>query len=170
MVGKKTQNTALAPRAEAGMTRWTLWNEMTDIRRQMDDLFSRAFGYTPLSQLLPGNGFNFEPPVDIYTTEDKVFVCAALPGFTADAIDVEATPDTIIIQGERKALYDGEKTTSEQQSGYFGESQFCIQCTLPAEIDPHKVKSNFHDGILELEMTMTEKEKNKGVKVAVKAA
>lgn len=170
MITKPTPNTALTTRTEAGLTRLSPWDEFAVLRRQMDDLFSRAFGYTPLSRLIPENGFNYEPPLDIYTTDDKVVICAALPGFTSEQIEVEATSDTITIHGERKALYDMDKTVAEQQSGLMGESRFRIQCTLPAEIDPNKVKSSFRNGILQLEMPKTEQAKHKAVKVAIKAA
>lgn len=169
MFGKKAQSTALAPHVEPGMTRWNPWQEMTDIRRQMDDLFSRSFGYTPLSQLIPGSAFSFEPPVDIYTTDDKVFVYATLPGFTLDAINVEATPDTLTVHGERKALYDQDKAVPEQQTGSLEERKFRIVCTLPAEVDPNKIKAMFKDGMLTLEMPKAEQAKVNTVKVAIKA-
>lgn len=170
MIGKKGKGTALAPHVEPGMTRWTPWQEMTDLRQQMDNLLSRPFGYTPLSQFIPSGNFEYEPPVDIYTTDDKVFLYATLPGFTLDSIFVEATPEEITLHGERKALYDQDKAVPEQQSGTMGESRFRIQCTLPAEIDPNKIKATFRNGILELEMPRTDQAKTKTVKVAVKAA
>lgn len=167
-LGKKAASTTLAPRTEPGLTRWNPWSEWDEIRRQMDNLYSRAFGYTPLSEMIPVSGFNFEPAVDIYTSDDKVFAYAALPGFTPDAIHVEAGPDSLIIHGERKALHDTDRSVPEQKNGVTEESQFRIQCTLPAEIDPNKVKANFKNGVLELEMPKTEQAKTKSVKVTIK--
>jgi len=170
MSGKTTQANALAPRSETGLTRWNYRDEFAEMRRYMDDLFSRAFGYTPLSRLIPENGFNEEPPVDIYTTDDKVMVHTALPGYTPEAIEVEATTNTLTIQGERKARYDTDKVVPERQSGMMGESRFRIYFTLPADIDPNKVKASFRHGILELEMPKTEQAKTRSVKVEVKSA
>lgn len=168
MIGKKGKGTALAPHVEPGMTRWTPWQEMTDLRQQMDNLLSRPFGYTPLSQFIPSGNFEYEPPVDIYTTDDKVFLYATLPGFTLDSIFVEATPEEITLHGERKALYDQDKAVPEQHTGALEERRFRIVTTLPVEIDPNKVKAKYADGILTIEMPKAEQAKAKTVKVAIK--
>lgn len=170
MITKQTPTTALAPRTEPGMTRWSPWSEFATLRHQMDDLFSRAFGYTPLSRLMPEEGFAYEPPFDIYTNDKEVMLCAALPGYTPDQIDVQAAPEVITIHGERKAIYDADKTVPERQSGMLGESRFQIHCTLPVEINPNAIKATFHNGILELKMPKTEQAKSKEVKVKVQPA
>src|SRR5438128_4349602 len=85
-----------------GLTRWHPFEDFPEIRHRMEDIFSRAFGYTPLSRLLPNEPFIYEPAVDIYEKTDVVELFAALPGFTVDMIKVEATPEYIVIVGERK--------------------------------------------------------------------
>jgi HSP20 family protein len=169
MTATKTPNANIAKRSEAGMTRWNIMDELADVRRRMDDIFNRPFGYTPLARLFPDSEFNFTPPVDIYTTDAAVFVYASVPGFTPESIHVEATGDTVSIRGERKQVYDADKAVPEQQSGMMEESTFNIHFSLPAEIDPNKVKCTLNHGILNLEMPKTEHAKTKSVKVQVKA-
>jgi HSP20 family protein len=178
MAEKNAQNTALTRPGGgamtrpggAGLTQWNPWNEMAEMRRQMDDLFSRAFGYTPLSHLIPSEAQIFEPDVDIYETDDKVLLDASLPGFAPDQINVEATGDTVTIQGERTAFNEDEKAVQHRQSRISGFTRFSATYSLPAEIDPNRVKATFRNGMLHLEMPKTEQARTKGVKIHVEGA
>jgi HSP20 family protein len=179
MADKNAQNATLARPgggtvtrpAGSGVTTWNPWNEMAEMRRQMDELFSRAFGYTPLSRMIPALPSDLnEPDVDIYETDDRVRLDAALPGFAPDQINVEVTADTVSIQGERKTFNEDEKAVQHRQSRMSGFTRFSASYSLPAEIDPNRVKANFRDGILHLEMPKTEQARTKGVKIRVEGA
>jgi len=162
-----TQGTNLARRGETGVSRWSPWSELNEVRRQMDDLFSRAFGYTPLSHLIPGETGGYEPDVDIFETEDKVMVYCALPGYTPNDINVEATNDTITIRGERKPFTEHEKARHYRKGWVSGFNQFSATYSLPCEMDPKQVKATFRDGILQLELPKTEQARTKAIKVNV---
>jgi|YelNatPaOPRAMG01_1025707.scaffolds.fasta_scaffold198997_2 HSP20 family protein len=168
MLRRNTHGTALTRRGEGALAPISPWEEIEDLRRHMDDLFSRVFGYTPLSRLIP-SGPAFEPAVDLYETDDKVMLYATLPGFSPDAIHVETTPDTVTIQGERKALFDSEnqKAVAHRQGWVASEGSFSVSYTLPCEIDPNKVKATFRNGVLELDMPKSEHAKTKAVKIKV---
>jgi HSP20 family protein len=169
MFRRNPQSTALARRPEGGLTHWSPWEEMEDLRRHMDDLFSRAFGYTPLSRLIPTETMGFEPAVDIYETDDNVLFFAALPGFTPDSIHIEATQDSLTIQGECKPCYADEKAVAHRQSWLSESGNFSVSYSLPTEIDPNKVKATYRNGVLQLEMPKTEPSRTKPVKVNVSA-
>jgi len=170
MFRKNAPGTALAPRTEGEVVRWSPWEEMENIRHRMEELFSRAFGYTPLSRLIPSEPGVFEPAIDLYETDEKILLFAAVPGYTPEEIKVEATPETITLEGERKPLYEDEKAVQHRWSWLSGASRFSVCYTLPTEIDPNKVKATFCNGVLRLEMPKTEAAKTKSVKVSVKAA
>jgi HSP20 family protein len=156
--------------AEGHITRWSPMDELTELRRHMDDLFSRMFGYTPLSRLIPGEEPTFEPQVDLYETEDRLVVCATVPGYEPEAIHVEATQNAVTIYGERKPLYESEKTVAHRRSGLDTASSFRISYTLPKEIDPNKVRATYDKGVLQVEMPKTEQARTKSVKVNVTPA
>lgn len=144
------------------------WQEFDSLRRHMDDLFARSFGYTPLSRMLPAEWTGFEPQVDIHETDEAILLHASLPGYKPEQITVEATNNTLSIRGERKALLENERAIAHQQNGVSGSSQFQIAYTLPSEIDPNKVKANFNNGVLELELPKTEQARTKSVKINVR--
>jgi HSP20 family protein len=43
----------------------------------------------------------WEPPADIFESESQILVSIALPGVPADSIDVQVTPNGIVISAER---------------------------------------------------------------------
>jgi HSP20 family protein len=161
--------TAVARRNETLPTHWNSWNELSEMRRHFDDLFTRMFGHTPLSRMFPTPLLQNEPAADIYETDDKIVAYAALPGFTPEALDVQASADTITIRGERKAAQEDDKAVAHRNNGLTGYSTVNVTYTLPSEIDPNKIKATFTNGILNLEMPKTEKARNNSVKVKVKA-
>ncbi len=167
MQDTNSKTTAITRRPEEAVGRWSPWNEMTELRRHMDDLFSRAFGYTPLSRLLPKDADTFEPDVDIYETGEKVRVFASLSGYTPDQIHVEATNESITISGERPALYEDDKARRHRHGNVSGFNRFFASYTLPCEIDPNKVTASFKNGILQLEMPKTEQARTKAVKIDI---
>ena len=50
-----------------------------------------------LARTLPA----WEPPVDLIETEREIFVCVALPGVSAQQIEILFETDSLVISGER---------------------------------------------------------------------
>lgn len=44
----------------------------------------------------------WEPPVDVYETDEALWILAALPGVGADQVEVVIEADTLVIHGERR--------------------------------------------------------------------
>lgn len=167
MASKTSSSTALARRGEGAVARFSPWTAMENLRREMDELISRAFGYTPLSHLISEEKAHLEPAVDIYETENEVLALVALPGMTPEQVHVEATSDSIYIRGERKPFFVDEKATLYCQGWVNASGEFSVHYTLPVEIDPNKVKATFTNGILEIRMPKAEYARPKGVKIEV---
>jgi HSP20 family protein len=160
------RGTQVARRGDRAVTRWDPWREIQDMRRTMDEMFSRFMGFTPLSRLLaePTAPTAFEPPVDIYETPDEVVVMAYIPGMSKDAINLEVTTDSISLSGERK-LPEVQNATWHVQG--MGSGSFAVTYSLPIEIDPNKVKATYHEGVLEVRLPKSEAAKPKQVKVDI---
>lgn len=165
MTRNNDQTTTLTRRTAGVPAPWNPMEELNTLRRQMDDLFTRSFGYTPLSQLIPADGYTFEPPCEIHDLADKIQIFAAIPGFKPEEIKIEATDNQVKITGERKAL---TQETPEGGRGWLSrESAFTVYCDLPAEVDAGKSKATIHDGMLTLELPKTEVVKPKTIKIDV---
>jgi HSP20 family molecular chaperone IbpA len=123
MSDQTNSGTALVARPETSPARWNPWQEFDQLRQRMDDLFSRSFGYTPLSRMVPAEWQANEPLVDIHETEDTIEVLAPLPGYTSEQIDIQATANTLHIQAAREALKSKDKGVSHRDNGVTEASQ-----------------------------------------------
>jgi len=156
-------------RSEGNLATWNPVREFADLHRMMDDVLSRAFGYTPLSTLIPNQlGTSFHPEADIYETNEKVIVVCPLPGFETSQIDVQATEQTITVSAERKALIEDDNTRLFRQ-GYLSSQGHCqATFTLPDEINPGQISATYRNGVLQLEAPKSERAKQKSVRVNVR--
>jgi HSP20 family protein len=105
-------------------------------------------------------------PIEMKEDENRLTVCAELPGFTGTEIKISAEPQRLIIKGSNDEL-------SEQESGkvVFNErrsKQFFRSLTLPAEIDPANVTAALKDGLLEI--ALPKLLKRQAAAIEVKAA
>ena len=171
MKEQKQNNGAVMTRhSERGIPARSLWSELAELRRRTDDLFSQAFGYAPRPRLLAAELQDAEPEVDIHETDEALQVLAALPGYTIDQIDVQATSNSLTIEAERKPLVDEEKTRTHRDNGPSGARRFYFAYMLPVDIDPKGIKASLANGVLRLELPKTKQTCTKSVKVNVKSA
>jgi len=165
--------TALARHPSETLSRWEPWADFDQMRRQMDDLFGRFFGYTPLSRLIPSipgtsytGGYDLSP--DIFETQDELIFLLPIPGMEPNDLNIEATADTLSIRGEHKPFYQNENAVQHRQSFWSSaRGPFQWSYTLPVEIDPNAIKATYRNGLLELHLPKSEAARPKAVKVNV---
>jgi HSP20 family protein len=95
--------------------------------------------------------------VDIYENEDSVVVKAELPGVDKKDIKVDLKDGVLTLTGERsheKEVNEDKYYRKERAYGRFHRS-----FTVPAEIDPDKIKAEFKDGVLKVEIPKPEEQK-----------
>jgi HSP20 family protein len=73
--------------------------ELSSLRREMDDVWRRFFGETPLVR-----GFTEEwwPSVDLSETKDSFIIKAELPGLDAKDVEVSISKNVLTLKGEKK--------------------------------------------------------------------
>lgn len=107
-------------------------------------------------------------PVKVEITEtDKIInVSAMVPGFKPEEIEISVKDKTLIMSGETKLeekREDANTVYSEWRS-----NRFFRQLTLPAEINPDKVKASLNDGILYLKLPKAAPHEVKHIAVAAR--
>ena len=118
-----------------------------------DSLFNRFedFWNTPTPKMFRGMG-HWNPQVDVKETDNEIKVSVALPGVDKQDIKLNVTENTLNITAERKE----EKETSDKEENYRLREQsygmFQRSFTLPASVNCDKVKANYKDGILKIEL------------------
>ncbi|MEQ8160385.1 MAG: Hsp20/alpha crystallin family protein [Smithellaceae bacterium] len=103
--------------------------------------------------------------VDIFEDGDDLIARAELPGMKKEDIEVSITDETIKICGEKRKEEEIDQKYYHKWERSFGS--FCRVFTLPAKINVENVKSTLKDGVLELRMRKSKKEKTKEIKVKI---
>jgi len=109
----------LTRRGDGGIVRFDPWTEIQEMRRTMDDLFNRSFGYTPVDRFIGGpTAWSGGPNVDLYETADDLVFSAELPGFTQDEIQLQVTADSLQVSAANR-----EGTTEQASTPSNGKSK-----------------------------------------------
>jgi HSP20 family protein len=77
-------------------TTW-MWGEALELLERADRLHRQFFQLENNRNRFP----TWEPPVDIFETEQELVVLVALPGVAAEQLDVSIDGATVIIRGRR---------------------------------------------------------------------
>ena len=135
--------------------RWpSPFEEIDRIRQRVNEL-SRASYERPYAGVFP--------LINLTENKDNYYIRAELPGVQADALDIQATGNSIAISGERK-IADRTGTARyhrrEREAGKFSR-----MLDLPGEINADKVMASLADGILSVVIPKAEKAKPKQIAV-----
>ena len=107
------------------------------------------------------------PDVDVIDLGTEIHLIADMPGVVKEDIDIDLTPDTIVISAEAKA-----ETGREQQPYAHRErrrSAYRRRMRLPEPVVPDNAKARFNNGVLEVIMPRKEPvEEGTAVKVDIK--
>jgi HSP20 family protein len=143
------------------LARWNPINDVVSLREAMDRLFEDSFiRPTTWTGLAAGQ---LAVPVDLWETKDAYHLRADLPGLGPEDIEINATSDTITINGETRTkteVSDEGWIRQERRSGKFTRS-----FALPVQIDPNKVEASFNHGVLEMTLPKAENVKPRTIKV-----
>ncbi len=145
------------------LMRWEPMREIDAVRREMDRLFGDL---TATSQSDYFGGNNFMPAVELTETDEDIILKLEVPGIASEDLEIQATADSVTIEGERKQV--------EQAEGYsrseFRYGKFTRVVPMPIQVQNTKATAAYQDGLLTLTLPKAEAEKNKVVKVAVETA
>lgn len=150
------------PRMQS-LARWDPFAEMTDLRREMDQIFGEFFGRTPFS--MAATEAVWSPLVDIHETRDSYLLMAELPGVKQEDIQVSIEGDTLTLKGERKR--ETEVTEDQYHRIERSYGRFERSILLPSVVDAGGVKATYRDGVLEIQLPKKEEAKPKAIKVEV---
>ncbi|QHG14988.1 Hsp20/alpha crystallin family protein [Nostoc sp. ATCC 53789] len=103
------------------------------------------------------------PAAELQETDDAIYLKLELPGLEAKDLDIQVTEDTVHISGERKSETKTQNNSTTKSEFYYGKFQRVIP--LSARVQNTNVTANYKNGILNLTLPKSEKEKNKVVKV-----
>jgi len=130
-----------APRADEDPFR-SLHREMNRI---FED-FARGFDVAPWAGG-SGDGWAFQPSLDVHETDDEIRVTADLPGLEEKDIDLSVQSGMLTLRGERRHEHEERKgdVTHRVERSY---GSFQRSVSLPCEVDMEKTEATFKNGVL----------------------
>lgn len=126
---------------------------MISFRSRMNNLFDSFFedwGLEPFSEPDSLSYAGFTPQIDVTEDEKAIYVEAELPGLKENEIDVELKDNLLTISGEKKSeseQKDKKYHRIERSYGYFQRA-----VSIDPKIEEDKIKANYKNGILRIEL------------------
>jgi HSP20 family molecular chaperone IbpA len=119
---------------------------------EIEQLFADLWEVFPFSR---GMRRGYRPEVDVYRTEDpaSLTVVVELPGVDPSEVKVIASPQALLIAGERRRPKDyGQYQQLEIEYGPFQR-----QVTLAADVDPERATATYERGFLTIKLPIAPK-------------
>ena len=144
------------------------WNELDYMDRMFDSFFRAPFSALERSRA----SARTDGQIEIYETAEELIAVAFVPGLSREAINVSATNNSLVVQGERKPLFENKEglTAHTPWSAAVAGGSYNVECALPVEINPNNVRATYTDGVFEIHLPKAEAVKAKQIKIDVKAA
>lgn len=122
---------------------------MMAVRDEMHRLFHGTFGQ------VRGDGATgvigtWEPPVDMYETDDALVLQVELPGVSKDAVTVELHEHTLTLSGERTREPEVTGGQYHREEGRYGAFQRAFR--MPTIVDQAKIQATYTNGVLALRL------------------
>jgi HSP20 family protein len=105
------------------------------------------------------------PSVDVSETNGEYQIKAEIPDVKKEDVKVTLEDGVLTIQGERKQEKEDKGKKYHRVERTYGS--FVRSFTLPDLVDEEKVKAEFKDGILKLQLPKSEKARPKAIEVKV---
>jgi len=125
--------------------------------RDMERLFRSFFGPSSLrwagfepATWSSSEDTSYWPEIEVKHSENKLVVCADIPGLSKDDVKVEVRDNQLCISGERRT------ESKRNEAGYYRTERsygsFCRTIALPDGAKPETASARFENGVLKVEM------------------
>lgn len=148
------------------------WTMMQRFSEEVDRIFENfGMGRGSLSSRF-GRGQDagrsmWSPQVEVYERDNKLVVCADLPGMKKEDIQIELTDNTLTIQGERR--HESEDTQQGYRRSERSYGSFSRSIPLPEGIDAEKAQASFEEGVLKISMPLPPQQKPQSRRIEVQS-
>ncbi len=133
---------------------------LDDLYREMDGLVQHFFPEE--------NGINgrrsFLPTLNVSENEGGYEVTVDLPGLKPEDVSVELHENELTLSGKREQEEEQKGKTFHRVERSYGEFRRVI--TLPAPVDETKIKADYRNGVLTVQLPKSEKVKPTCIRVS----
>ena len=121
------------------------------LRGEIDELFSDLWQVPRFA----ARGA-FKPQVDCYRTEDppELTVLVELPGVDPDEVQIVATPQALLVAGERRRPPGDGRVYQQMELDY---GPFRRELVLGADVDPERGRASYQNGLLTIVLPLAQR-------------
>ena len=136
---------------------------LDQFRRSVDQMFDNFYGQAqPAGSTAGGERtWTFSPVVESGWNDQYLNLRAILPGVAENDVNVSVQNNQLVIQGERKTPAGFDKNAFTQ----LAYGKFYTALTLPAGLDVDHVSCRLGNGILEIQVPISEASKPKQIQI-----
>ncbi len=132
------------------LTRWSPWQGLYDMQRDMDVLMRRLAGSFDWPTSFGGGSRRaWVPAVDVFTREGDLVVRAELPGIDPENdVDISLHEGVLTIRGERRHEERVNGSGSYRFESSYGSFERSV--LLPEGVKEDDIRATYENGILEI--------------------
>ena len=137
---------------------------LDQFRRSVDQMFDNFYGQALPAGSNPATGeraWTFSPVLESGWNEHSLNLRAILPGVAENDVQVSVQNNQLVIEGERKAPESFDKNAFTQ----LAYGKFYSALTLPTGLDLEHVSCRLSNGILEIQVPISEASKPKQIQI-----
>ena len=108
-------------------------------------------------------GRAYLPDVDIYETNDSIWLWADMPGVDEKQVQVNLAEGVLTIEGQ-VAVQEYEKLAPVYSE--YNVGNYLRRFTISSDIDSSRISGRMTDGVLEIELPKAESAKAKRIKIS----
>lgn len=144
------------------LIRWNPLKEMVSLRERMNRMFDDPlFRFDGRSEET-GMGA-WLPAVDMFEKDDHLVIKAELPGMDKKDISLDFKDGVLTLSGVRKQENEVSEENFYRREMSYGK--FVRSFSLPADSDAEKIKADFQNGVLTVEVPRPAQPKPKQISV-----
>ena len=136
--------------------------DIFSLRNRMNHIFDELFYPVNRDQAELSMG-RWNPVVDVYDNDDSVVIKAELPGIEKEDIEIDVKDRVLTLKGERSSENEVKDDNYYRRERCFGK--FERSFTLPADVDPDKIKADYKDGVLKIDIPKPEEKKPRQITI-----
>ena len=145
------------------------WQTLEALRRELDRVFDETNTRNEpffRTAFLPGRAARRYPLTNLYEDKDALYLEALAPGVDPATLDLSVVGNTLSITGEKRRVAGDVKPEAFHRSER-ATGKFVRHLQLPVEVDEHKVRADYKDGLLMVTLPKAERAQPKQIAVQV---
>lgn len=144
------------------LIRWNPLKEMVSLRERMNRLFDDSLFRSEKRNDDAELGV-WLPAVDMFEKDDRLVIKAELPGMDKNDISLDFKNNVLTLSGIRQHENEVKEENFYRREMSYGK--FVRSFSLPADSDAEKIKAEFQNGLLTIEILKPEQHTPKQIKV-----